>query len=171
MRKFGVQAYFGDATRPELLHSAGIMKAKLLIIAIDEREQINTLVEYAQHNYPHLHVIARAVDRAHVYELWARGCRDIIRETYDSSMRMGRSAYEALGSTKDQAVRITEAFNQADRVVMVESANAFDIKLSIHENAAYIEKAKEALGVHGAELRDVVAGILAESETQSAEEP
>ena len=37
-------------------------------------------------------LIARAIDRWHVYDLWSAGCRDIIRETYDSSIRMGRSA-------------------------------------------------------------------------------
>ena len=97
LRKFGAHAYFGDATRPDLLHSAGIDKATLLVVAIDDKEQISQLTKYAIAHYPDLHVMARAVDRMHVYDLWAFGCRDIIRETYDSSVRMGRSAFEALG--------------------------------------------------------------------------
>ncbi|MCL4674137.1 MAG: cation:proton antiporter, partial [Sphingomonadaceae bacterium] len=97
VRKFGFRTYFGDATRPDLLHAAGIGKAKLLVVALDEREQIDKLVQYALANFPNLHVTARAIDRNHVFELWSYGCRDIIRETYDSSIRMGRSAYEALG--------------------------------------------------------------------------
>ena len=97
LKRFGVRSYFGDATRPDLLASAGIGHAKLLIVALDEREQIDKLVRYAVSNFPDLHVIARAKDRDHVYHLWAMGCRDIVRETYDASLRMGRSAYEALG--------------------------------------------------------------------------
>ncbi len=162
LRKFGVHAYFGDATRPDLLTSAQIMTAKLLIIAIDDRQQINVMVEYVHRNYPHLHVIARAVDRSHVYELWARGCRDIIRETYDSSLRMGRSAYEALGASRDQATRITDAFNQVDRAAMVEVAGAFDITIPTYENELYIAKVRETMGIRGAELEAVVAEILAE---------
>ncbi len=61
------------------------------------RTQITELARYAVKTWPHLHVIARAVDRNHVYDLWSVGCRDIVRETYDSSLRMGRSAIEALG--------------------------------------------------------------------------
>ncbi len=71
VRKFGFRTYFGDATRPDLLHSAGIDKARLLVVAMDEREQIDKLVKYAAKHYPKLHVIARAIDRNHVYELWA----------------------------------------------------------------------------------------------------
>jgi len=78
IRRFGIShAYYGDATRPDLLHAAGIENARLLIVTIDDKEQINALVKYAAHNYPDLHVIARAVDRNHVYDLWAFGCRDI----------------------------------------------------------------------------------------------
>ena len=72
LRKFGLKAYFGDATRPDLLASAGISDAKLLIVALDGKEQINTLVSYAVQNFPNLHVIARAVDRDHAYQLWSR---------------------------------------------------------------------------------------------------
>ncbi len=171
IRKFGMHGYFGDASRPDLLHAAGIMKAKLLIITIDDREQINTMVEYAQHNYPHLHVIARAVDRSHVYELWGRGCRDIIRETYDSSLRIGRSAYEALGCTKDQAARISAAFHRTDNAVMVETANAFDITLPMHENDAYIAKVLETVSANGAELETVIATILAEDKLDAQATP
>ncbi|MEM6412139.1 MAG: cation:proton antiporter, partial [Pseudomonadota bacterium] len=87
LRRFGVHVYFGDATRPGLLHAAGIEDASLLVVAMDGKQQITQLVDYAIRTYPDLHVIGRAVDRDHVYELWARGCRDIIRETYDSSLR------------------------------------------------------------------------------------
>ena len=47
LQKFGIKAYFGDATRPDLLHAAGINDAKLLIIAIDGRDQVNAMVKYA----------------------------------------------------------------------------------------------------------------------------
>ncbi len=97
IRTFGMKAYFGDATRPDLLHAAGINEAKVLVIAIDGKEQITNLTRYVIQNYPHIHVVARAVDRTHVYDLYSIGCRDIIRESYDSSIRAGRSVLEALG--------------------------------------------------------------------------
>ena len=101
LKAVDVQAYYGDATRPDLLHSAGIESAKLLMIAIDGREQITELVKYVRHHYPDVHIVARAIDRDHVYDLWHAGCRDIVRETYDSSLRMARSSIEALGYNRD----------------------------------------------------------------------
>jgi glutathione-regulated potassium-efflux system protein KefB len=142
LRAFGFKAYFGDATRPDLLHAAGIGEARLLIVTIDNREQINALVRYALHTYPGLHVIARAVSRDHVYELYEIGCRDIIRETYDSSIRIGRSAFEALGVEHDRAVGMAQAFDQMDRRSMIEVADVFDTSIPAHQNTALVERVK-----------------------------
>ncbi|MEC8042103.1 MAG: cation:proton antiporter [Pseudomonadota bacterium] len=110
LKKFGVKHYYGDATRPDLLHAAGIQEAKVLVIAIDDREKISELTHYVSKNYPHVHIVTRAVDRDHVYDLWAHGSRDIIRETYDSSLRMGRSLFEALGIDRPIAEEMLEVF-------------------------------------------------------------
>ena len=142
LKAFGFRAYYGDATRPDLLHSAGIEDAKLLVIAIDGKEQITELAKYVHHNYPHVHIIARAVDRNHVYDLWAAGCRDIVRETYDSSLRMGRSAFEALGATKKQAEEIKLAFNSLDRKSMLEMAEHYDPNIPALEKKVYIAKVR-----------------------------
>ncbi len=162
LKKFDVQAYYGDATRPDLLHAAGIEHAKLLVIAIDDKHQITELVTYVKKHYPDVHVIARAVDRPHVYDLWWAGCRDIIRETYDSSLRMSRSAVEALGYSRDQADRVTEMFAEMDRSAMLIAAEHYDPAISILDNEAYIEGLRAARGDIEAEfLRDAQA-ILAE---------
>ena len=143
LRKFGASAYYGDATRPDLLAAAGIAKAKILVVVIDDEEKITELTKYAVSNYPNLHVIARARTRHHVYHLWAVGCRDIIRETFDSALRMGRSAYEAMGVPKDRAEAMTTIFNEADRRNMVALADVFDIEVPPAENEAYIEAVLE----------------------------
>ncbi|MDN3645405.1 cation:proton antiporter [Pontixanthobacter aestiaquae] len=159
-RKFGFRTYFGDATRPDLLHAAGIDKAKLLVVALDEREQIDKLVKYAVKHFPDLHVTARAVDRSHVYELWAYGCRDIIRETYDSTLRMGRSAYEALGMDRQQAVAAKDAFEEMDRRAMREVADLYDMDIPFDENEALIAKVKELRAEWDPIMREQMDEIL-----------
>ncbi len=166
LRKFGVHAYFGDATRPDLLHAAGIAEARLLIVALDDKEQINKLVRYAIKTYPKLHVLARAVDREHVYHLWAAGCRDIVRETYDSSVRMGRSAFEALGMPSAKAMRVAKAFDQMDREAMRAVADAYDIHIPAVENPTYIERVKEVAGEWRERLARDIEAILNEPEGQ-----
>ena len=161
LRKFGATAYYGDAMRPDLLHAAGIAEAKILVIAIDDRDKITELAKYAIENYPDLHVIARATTRHHVYDLWAAGCRDIIRETYDSSLRMGRSALEAMGIPRDTAQSMVDAFDSMDRQSMIDLAGAYDPAIPPSENQTYIEAVKEirgprqeALGRELASIRD-----------------
>lgn len=162
LKAFDVQAYYGDATRPDLLHAAGIADAKLFVIAIDGKEQITELAKYVHHHYPDLHIVARAVDRNHVYDLWHVGCRDIIRDTYDSSLRMGRSAVEALGYTSDQADRMVDSFSTLDRRSMLMAAEHYDPAIPMHENDAYIAKVREQRGSWETDLADQMAAIMSE---------
>jgi len=168
LRAYGVShTYFGDATRPDLLHAAGIEKAKLLIVTIDDKHQITELVSYAVRNFPNLHVIARAVDRHHTYELWAHGCRDIIRETYDSSLRIGRSAYEAMGVPRKAADEMKMAFHAMDQQSMIEVADVYDMDIPAHENEAYVSRIRERAESWEAELHDRMMEIM-EDEPEKA---
>lgn len=160
LERFGFRTYFGDATREDLLRSAGIEKARLLIVAIDDKAQITAMVAHAVKTWPHLHVIARAVDRNHVYDLWYAGCRDIVRETYDGSLRIGRSAFEALGATRDQAEGVTEAFRAMDRKTMIDAAEKYDPAIPITENEAYIELVRDLRSTRERELAEQVHAIL-----------
>ncbi|WP_136439651.1 cation:proton antiporter [Pacificoceanicola onchidii] len=162
LKVFGVQAYFGDATRPDLLHAAGIHDAKLMVIAIDGKEQITELVKYVRHHYPDVHIVARAVDRSHVYDLWAAGCRDIIRETYDSSLRMGRSAVEALGYSRDQAEGVVDAFQEFDRNAMLMAADHYDPTIPMHQNEELLERFHEMREGWEADLYARIETILSE---------
>ncbi|MFK8079415.1 MAG: cation:proton antiporter [Granulosicoccus sp.] len=152
LRKYGIRAFFGDATRPDLLHAAGIDEASVLVVAIDGRKQITALVRYVNDTYPHVHIVARARDRTHVYELWAAGCRNIIRETFDSSVRAGRSAFEALGLHPFEAEQLARTFTLNDRAVMIELAALFDSDIPHHENVPYRERAKELMAEREAQL-------------------
>ena len=162
IRKFGVQAYFGDATRPDLLHAAGIHEAKILIVAIDDKHQATELVRHVVKNYPHVHIIARAIDRHHTYQLWYAGCRDIIRETYDSSLRIGRSAFEAMGSPRDMAQMMIDEFHAEDQRNMIEVADVYDENIPAHENDAYVQKVRDMLDERLPELETRMKAIMAE---------
>ncbi|QPD00020.1 monovalent cation:proton antiporter-2 (CPA2) family protein [Qipengyuania soli] len=159
LKKFGIKTYYGDATRPDLLASAGIDRARILVVALDEREQIDKLVRYACDNFPDLHVIARAKDRDHVYHLWAMGCRDIVRETYDSALRMGRSVYEALGHDRQAAIAMVDAWEAMDRTSMREIADVYRLDIPAHENEALLAKIRELKAEWDPKLRDAMDEI------------
>ncbi|KUO52107.1 MAG: potassium transporter [Sphingomonadales bacterium BRH_c42] len=160
LKKFGIRTYFGDATRPDLLESAGIAHARLLVIALDGKEQIDRLVGYVARTYPQVHITARAIDRDHVYKLWALGCRDVIRETYDSSLRIGRSALEALGHDPQSAHAMVDAFEAMDRSSMRALADLYQIDVPAHENEPLIAKVRELRAEWDPKLREQIDEIL-----------
>jgi CPA2 family monovalent cation:H+ antiporter-2 len=164
LRRFGLSAYFGDATRPDLLHAAGIEEADVFVIAIDNKAAATELARYMQENHPKVHVVARAIDRWHVYDLWAAGCRDIIRETYDSSIRAARSTFEALGHPREEAERLIGIFEDFDRKTMVETAQAFIESEDPHsENSAYSQLMRENLGEWEKDLKATMKKALSSS--------
>jgi CPA2 family monovalent cation:H+ antiporter-2 len=143
LRAFGVKVFFGDAMRPDLLHAAGIEEAKMLVIAIDDRDSATELVRYVTENHPHVYIVVRAIDRHHVYELYSAGARDIIRETFDSSLRAGRSALEALGVHPYDAERQVRGFVINDREQMLALASSYDPDVPAHENEEYVRRTRE----------------------------
>ncbi|TMP37579.1 monovalent cation:proton antiporter-2 (CPA2) family protein [Pseudoalteromonas rubra] len=115
MRRIQVKAYFGDATRPELLHTAGIEQAALLVVAIDDRESAKVLVHAVKQNHPSVTVLARAFDRGHHYELKHAGADVIVSETYHSALNLGASALTCLGFEPELAEQKKQAFWQTEK--------------------------------------------------------
>ncbi len=97
LRKVNVKSYFGDATRPDLLHTAGIEHARLLVIAIDNKEEAKELTHYVKKNFPQVKVLARAFDKGHSYELKAAGADYTVNETYHSALELSGEAMTSLG--------------------------------------------------------------------------
>lgn len=97
MRQIGTRAYFGDATRPDMLHTAGIEHASALVVAIDNQDASVGLVKHVKRSYPNITIIARAFDRGHGYLLRQAGADIIESETYHSALEIGGHAMKAIG--------------------------------------------------------------------------
>ncbi|WP_295891909.1 monovalent cation:proton antiporter-2 (CPA2) family protein [uncultured Vibrio sp.] len=97
VRKIGTQAYYGDGTRPDLLHTAGIDEAKAIVIGLDNQESSVELVKYVKHSHPHVSIIARAFDRGHGYRLRQAGADFIELETYHSALEAGGHVMKEMG--------------------------------------------------------------------------
>ncbi|WP_394209088.1 monovalent cation:proton antiporter-2 (CPA2) family protein [Enterovibrio calviensis] len=115
LRKINIKSYFGDATRPDLLHTAGIEESALLVVAMDNEETTTELVEYVKHTYPHVKVLARAFDRGHAYKLRHAGADFVIKETYHSALEMGAEALRTLGSHPFLVEQQKAMFNQIEK--------------------------------------------------------
>jgi glutathione-regulated potassium-efflux system protein KefB len=143
MRRFGVKGFLGDPTRPELLKAAGIDKAHVLVAAMNDPENITKLVAYARRIRPDLHIIARACHRSHVYDLYQAGANDIVRETFDSSLRAGRYVLENIGLSEYEAAGAEKTFYAHDRKTIRDLAQLWKPGVPASENAEYIARAQE----------------------------
>ncbi|MGB0798184.1 MAG: NAD-binding protein, partial [Planktomarina sp.] len=143
MRAFGFKGFYGDPTRPELLHAAGIEQAKVLVISLDDKAAAISLTKYARKVCPDLHIVARARDRVHVYELYKAGADDIVREMFDSSLRAGRYVLENMGLTEFDAAETEHRFFKSDRRAMLALADLWDPNIPILQNKAYVARAKQ----------------------------
>ncbi|MDX2214100.1 MAG: monovalent cation:proton antiporter-2 (CPA2) family protein [Oculatellaceae cyanobacterium bins.114] len=122
LRRFEWKVFYGDASRLDLLHAAGAERARLLVIAIDERDAILEIVHLAHKHYPHLKILARAIDRRHAYELVRRGVDVIQRETFGSALDMGVEALKLLGVRSYKAHRAAQTFRHHDEEALHEIA-------------------------------------------------
>lgn len=143
MRRFGVKGFFGDPSRPELLDAAGLATAEVLVVAVDDRDNAVKIVRYARSVRPDIHIVARARDRVHTYEMYQAGANDIVRETFDSSVRAGRYVLENMGFTEYEASQLSQTFWRVDRAAMRDLALLWVPGQAVERNAAYIARVRQ----------------------------
>jgi len=112
MRRFGWRVYYGDATRLDLMRTAGADKARVIVVAIDDIEQSIDCVKMIRANFPNAAVVARARNVQHYYELYELGVTLIERETLDSALMSARSALEVLGWQPHRARNLALRFRR-----------------------------------------------------------
>lgn len=111
LRRIGATCYYGDATRLQLLHSAGASEAKIMIIAIDDEDGCMKIIEHCQKHFPQLRILARACSRLHAYQLHEAGVEYFV-EQLSSSLDCAIATLDAIGHdidhSKDAARRFRE---------------------------------------------------------------
>lgn len=126
LRKFGYIGYFGDASRLDLLQSAGAAHAKLLIVTVGNADANLKIVQLAKQHFPHLKIYARARNRRHAYELHKAGVDYCIRELLDSSLSMTKEIMKFLGYKAEDIQKKTKAFRQHDESTLIQSFEFFE---------------------------------------------
>lgn len=109
-RAFGYRVFYGDATRLDLLRTAGAAQAKILVVAVDDVDQCLKLVELAQAHFPQLELVVRARDVTHWHQLRERGVMRVTREVFESSLESARCVLELAGHSPTQAAQAAQQF-------------------------------------------------------------
>ncbi len=121
VRRFGQKAYYGDITRLDLLRSAGAAKAKLLVIAVDDKDAALATAKLVREHFPDLRILVRAFSRTDAFEYIALGIPSI-RETFGSAIDAGESALRVLGHTAPDAHRLAKQFKRHDEELLAQTA-------------------------------------------------
>ena len=109
---FGYQVFYGDASRLDLLRTAGAASARVLVVAVDDPQQSLAIVDLAREHFPHLQLVVRARDVTHWNELRDRGVLHVERELFEASLRSARTVLELLGQAPHEARRIAMRFRR-----------------------------------------------------------
>ncbi|MFM9900047.1 MAG: glutathione-regulated potassium-efflux system protein KefC [Polaromonas sp.] len=112
LRTFGYRVFYGDATRLDLLRTAGANTAAILVVAVDDVGQSLKIVDLAKEHFPHLQIVARARDVTHWNALRDRGVMRVERELFESSLRSARGVLELLGHAPEDAKQSALRFRQ-----------------------------------------------------------
>ncbi|HYH22650.1 MAG TPA: monovalent cation:proton antiporter-2 (CPA2) family protein [Azospirillum sp.] len=138
VRRFGNQVFYGDPSRPELLRAAGADTARLLVVALADVQESLTVVDMARRLFPHLRIAARARNRRHAHLLMDRGVEVIVRETFDSSLRLTERVLESYGLPPAEIRHTIDTFRAHDERALVAQHGVH------HDEARLIQSAQEA---------------------------
>ncbi|MEJ2017482.1 MAG: monovalent cation:proton antiporter-2 (CPA2) family protein [Maritimibacter sp.] len=155
MRRLGVKTFLGDTTRPDLLRTAGLATAKVLVVGINKPHAAEAIVRHARWANPDLVIVARARDRANTYALLNAGADHVVRELFDASLRAGRYVLENIGLTDHEADRAVQIFDQHDRLTIKELRRFWKPGVPSAENQPYIDRAIEL-------EQDIISVLLAQ---------
>lgn len=137
-RRFGNKIYFGDPARPELLRAAHADRAEVFVLTTDDPDANVRTARLVKRMYPHLKVYARARNRQHAFKLMDMDV-DVTRETFHSSLAIGRKVMQALGVPADEAARNTDRFREHDEALLRRQHLVYD------DEAALVASSHEAL--------------------------
>lgn len=139
VRRFGIEAYFGDAAQLEVLHAAGVADARVFVLAIDDIEASLCAAETVRRHFPQVTIVARARNRFHAYRLMDLGVEHIMRETLLSSLDMARRVFELSGRSPESAREIVERFAEYDDKLLRREQALY------HDETQLIQSSREAM--------------------------
>lgn len=153
LRRLGLRVYYGDASREEVMRSAGAERARLVILCIGDAETNLALAHSIRRHFPALTILARAAGRLAAYELLESGVQHVYRESVDTAMRVGTDALRLLGRRAHASWRAAQHFRRRDEENLRHLATVF------RDRSQHLSMAREAIADLEASMRaDATAG-------------
>lgn len=137
VKRFGSKVFFGDATRLDLLKTAGIDHASVLLIAVDGQEDALKIAELVTHNYPQVRIIARSHNRQSSKQYAEIGVQNSVREMFASSLEAAKLVLQEYGYSSAKAESMAKVFADHDQALLSRSIeNDMDLAQLIENTKA-----------------------------------
>lgn len=100
----GRRVVFGNADRAEILHAAGIERARLVVITYPTPHSIEQVLRVVRQSRPDIPVVVRTQDESSVLKLKAAGATEVIPEVLEGSLVIAAATLSQLGVPTERAI-------------------------------------------------------------------
>jgi len=138
-REYGFKVFFGSASRLDLLRAAGLDKAKVLVIAVDDPERARKITKLVRQHFPHITIVGRARDMRSLFDFMENDVKYVYRETFDAAIHAARGSMQALNLKESEIETALKRFRDYDSEVI---QTMFEVR---NQGEAELAKASIAL--------------------------
>ena len=124
---FGFKVFYGDGTRVDLLKRAGGEDAQAIFFCIDDRYVTAESLIPVRETFPRTKLFVRAFDREQALKLMEDDGISIMREVFESSIRMSADALKYFGTDREVILDIISEFRRRDRSRLKAQFNSGDM--------------------------------------------
>jgi len=124
---FGFKVFYGDGTRVDLLKRAGGEDAQAIFFCIDDRYMTAESLMPVRETFPRTKLFVRAFDREQALKLMEDDGISIMREVFESSIRMSADVLKYFGTDRQVILDIISEFRRRNRSRLKAQFNSGDM--------------------------------------------
>lgn len=135
VKRFGYTAFYGDATRLDLLRAVGAEQARVIVVAIPGAEDTLKIVELVKKHFGQAEIYVRSRNRQHTHRLMDAGANEIVRETFFSSLRLSELVLQGLDFSPEEAKRTVATFRERDEQMLLDQHDFYADEAKLAQTA------------------------------------
>ncbi len=133
---FGTKVFYGDGMRLDLLRLAGAETARAILFCNDNRggQLTREAIKRVLEAFPQAAVLVRAYDRVHLMSFDGLDIAFAQREMFESAVRMGRAALEAVGLDPEEVDEVDFEYRLRDCERLELQSSSGDLRAGIERS-------------------------------------
>lgn len=125
-RVTGRQVYFGDGSREDVLHKAGLAHASMVVVTLDDEISAELMVKTARQRRPDMPILARARDADHAQLLYKAGASFVIPDAIEAGLQMSARALEEMGYDNESVRTLIASERETEYLMANENVKTSD---------------------------------------------